>query len=254
MKIGILSDIHEDVNSLGQILRVFEAEGCDQVISLGDIVGSDNGYYGSSRFKDANECIRLIKENCSLSVIGNHDLFAIKKLPSFCARFNYPDDWYTLPLEERQRIARGSLWDYSPAEDQIQLSDDSREYLNGLPEFTTEDVNGIQLLFSHHIYPDLSGSLRKMPTWPPDIWPHLNWMKKQGCHLAISGHTHMEGTMTGNWYHLHTTIEKNFFTDMRRNWMTCLPVTQGGVSSGYLIFDPDTGEVSIHHIQATDQP
>ncbi|MBE0646617.1 MAG: metallophosphoesterase [Bacteroidales bacterium] len=248
MKIGILSDIHEDVNSLSQALRMLENERCDQVISLGDIVGYDDGYYGTSRIQDANECIRLVKENCSLSLIGNHDLFAIKKLPEFNVRFDYPANWYSLSLAERQRIGRGKLWDYSHAEDQAQLSDISREYLSGLPEFVVTEFSGIKILFSHHLYPDLNGSLRKMPIWPSDIWPHLKWMKRNNCHTSITGHTHVEGTITGNWFHLHTTLETNFFIGTNRSWLTCLPVTQGGVSSGCMIFIPETGEVTIHHI------
>jgi len=248
VKIGILSDIHEDVSSLTKILRILEKERCDQVISLGDIIGFDDRYYGASRIQDADECIRLVKENCSLSVIGNHDLFAIKKLPEFYARFDYPANWYSLPLEERQRIGRRKLWDYSIAEDQVQLSDDSRQYLSGLPEFIITELSRIRILFSHHLYPDLSGSLRKMPIWPSDIWAHLKWMKRNDCQTSITGHTHVEGTLTGNWFHLHNTMETNFFIGSRRNWMTCLPVTQGGVSSGYMMFIPETGQIYIQHI------
>jgi len=248
MKIGILSDIHEDVNSLTQVLRVMEKERCDQVISLGDIVGYDHGFNGSGKIQDADECIRLVRDNCSLSVIGNHDLFAIKKLPEFKARFDYPPHWYTLPLKERQAIARGKLWDYSVPEDNSKLTDASLEYLSGLSEFLIEEFGGVRILLSHHLYPDLSGSLRKMPIWPSDTWPHLKFMKRHGCQSSITGHTHVEGTLTGNWFHLHTTLETNFFIGTRRNWMSCLPVTQGGVSSGFMIFIPETGQVTIHHI------
>ena len=254
MKIGILSDIHEDVAYLSTVLRILEKEHCDQVVSLGDIVGFDGGYYGASRIQDANECIRLVKENCTLSLVGNHDLFAIKKLPEYKARFDYPANWYSIPLTERQRIGHNKLWEYSLAEDQVQLSDISLEYLSGLPEFAIEELCGIHILFSHHLYPDLSGSLRKMPIWPRDIWPHLKWMKKQSCHMAISGHIHVEGTMTGNWFHLHNTIETNFLVGTHRNWMSCLPVTQGGVKSGCMILIPETGQVTIHHIQASNKP
>ncbi len=248
MKIGVVSDIHEDVNSLTRVLRILENENCDQVISLGDIVGYDDGYYGASRIQDANECIRLVKENCSLSLIGNHDLFAIKKIPEYNARFDYPAHWYSLPLEERRRIGQGKLWDYSVAEDQIKLSDVSREYLSGLPEFIIAEFSGIRFLLSHHIYPDMNGSLRNMPIWPSDIWQHMKWMKRHNCQASITGHTHVEGTLTGNWFHLHTTMETSFFIGTRRNWMTCLPVTQGGVSSGYMILIPETGQVYIQHI------
>lgn len=254
MKIGIISDIHEDVISLTRVLRILEKERCDRVVSLGDIVGFDNGYYGLSLVQDAEECIRLVKESCSLSLIGNHDLFAIKKLPGYAARFDYQSHWYSMPLTERQQIGKGKLWDYSQAEDQIQLSDTSRDYLSGLPEFVTEKFGDIRVMFSHHLYPDLSGSLRKMPVWPSDVWSHLKWMKQHDCQISVTGHTHAEGTLTGNWFHLHTTMESGFFIGPRRNWMTCLPVTLGGVQSGCMILIPETGQVLIHRFLETVNP
>lgn len=248
MKIGIVSDIHEDISSLTKVLNILEKEGCDQVISLGDIVGYDDGYYGSGRKQDAEECIRLVKENCSLSLVGNHDLFAIRKIPGYTAGFRYPPDWYTLPLKERQNAGKGKLWDYSPAEDQLRLSDSSREYLASLPEYAIVNYNGIRMLFSHHLFPDLSGSLRKMPVWPSDIWAHLKLMKRNDCQTSISGHTHVEGTLTANWFHLHQTNETDFFIGNSRNWLSCLPVTQGGVQSGFMILIPETGQITINHI------
>jgi len=248
MKIGIVSDIHEDVISLTRALQIMEKERCDQVVSLGDIVGFDNGYYGAARVQDAEECIRLLKENCSLSIAGNHDLFAIKKLPEYKSRFDYPSHWYSIPLGERQRMGKGKIWDYSHAEDQIQLSDVSRSYLSRLPEFAILEYHGIRILFSHHLYPDLSGSLRKMPSWAPNIWPHLKWMKRQGSHIGISGHIHIEGTLSGTWFHLHSSLNNQFSLNGRRTWITCPPLTQGGVSSGLMIIDLESGLVSTIRI------
>lgn len=62
MKIGIISDIHEDILSLSRALRMLEKERCDRVVSLGDIVGFDNGYYGAGRVQDAEACIRLVEK------------------------------------------------------------------------------------------------------------------------------------------------------------------------------------------------
>lgn len=243
MKIGILSDIHEDILSLTRALQTFEKEGCDQVVSLGDIVGFNHGHYGDGFIQDAEACIRLVIENCSLSLAGNHDLFAIKKLPEYPARFNYPTHWYSMPLEERQLAGRGALWDYSAAEDQTQLSDVSRSYLDTLPEFAINEFDGIRILFSHHLYPDLSGSQRKMPSWAPDIWPHLKWMKRHECHLGISGHIHIEGTLRGTWHQLHNSLRNQFFVAGSRTWLSCPPVTKGGVSSGLMIVDTKSGLV-----------
>jgi len=248
MKIGILSDIHEDVLSLTRALQVLQKEGCHQVVSLGDIVGVDHGHYGACELPDAEECIRLIRENCTVSVAGNHDLFAVRKLPRFKARFKYPARWYTLPLKERQALGKGKLWDYSDAEDQIGLSEKSRDYLSTIPEFIILPVDGVRILFSHHLFPDPSGSLRKMPSWAPDLWLHLNWMKLQGCTIGISGHLHIEGTLRGTWHHLHHSSGNQFSLNGSHTWISCPPVTRGGVSSGVLILDTDLRLVTTHLI------
>ncbi|MBN1197894.1 MAG: metallophosphoesterase family protein [Bacteroidales bacterium] len=248
MKIGILSDIHEDISSLSRALKILEKERCDQVVSLGDIVGFDHGHYGDSDLQDAEACIRLVRENCFFSVAGNHDLFAVKKLPRFKARFTYPTHWYALSLKERQRLGKGRLWDYSKAEDQVRLSDESRTYLSRLPEFIIHEVDGIRILFSHHLFPDPSGSLRKMPSWAPNIWTHLYWMKRHGCSIGISGHLHIEGTLRGTWHHLHYSSGNQFFVNGTRTWFSCPPVTLGGVSSGLMILDTTSGLVTTRLI------
>lgn len=247
MKIGILSDIHEDIQLLTQALRVLDKERCDRLVSLGDIVGVDYGYYGDARIQDAEECIRLIKENCSVSIAGNHDLFAIKKLPGFPAGFDYPAKWYSIPLKERLRIGKGKIWDYSDSEDQVRLSDRSLSYLSGLPEFFTEEVDGIRILYSHHLHPDFSGSLRKMPTWPPAIWPHLKWMKHHGCQVSLSGHVHLEGTLIGSWWYLRNSSDTRHLLNGNRQWMSCPPITRGGVSSGFMILDTKSNRISVNY-------
>lgn len=45
MKLGILSDIHEDITSLNTALRIFEDKKCDKLLCLGDILGYDPNYY-----------------------------------------------------------------------------------------------------------------------------------------------------------------------------------------------------------------
>lgn len=251
MKIGILSDIHEDILSLTRALRILEKEGCNQVVSLGDIVGFDNGHYGTGAIQNADECIRLVRENCSFSVAGNHDLFAVHKLPRFTTRFQYPDHWYALPLEERQALGRGRLWDYSIAEDQAQLANESLNYLASLPEFIIQEVDGIRLLFSHHLFPDPSGSMRKMPSWVPDIWPHLQWMKRHGCSIGISGHIHIEGTLRGTWHHMRYSSDSQFILNGKRTWLSCPPVTRGGVSSGLMILDTTSGLITTRFIDTS---
>lgn len=250
MKIGVFGDIHEDVTSLARVLSLLEKKGCKELVCLGDIVGFDAGDYGRNETRDAETCIRLVREHCSTVVIGNHDLFAIKQVPSYTAGFDYPDHWYTMNLAERQKRSAGVLWDYCVAEDESPLSDNARTYLRGLPEFAVVSFADRSCLFSHHLFPDLSGSKRKMPQWLPDAWHHLRWMRTHDCVLGISGHTHLKGTLTATWGHFSHTGNQTLSLNCQRRWVTCPPVTQGPVPSGCLILNTEENTVSIHYLDS----
>lgn len=64
MKIGILSDIHANLEALKVALMRLEKEHAEQIYCLGDIIG-----YGAN----PNECIETVRANCHAAVIGNHD-------------------------------------------------------------------------------------------------------------------------------------------------------------------------------------
>jgi len=71
MKIAIISDIHANLEALEAVLVDIKAQNVDDIFCLGDIVG-----YGAN----PNECIELVKESCSLVLLGNHDAAAIGRL------------------------------------------------------------------------------------------------------------------------------------------------------------------------------
>jgi len=64
MRIAILSDIHANLEALESVLRKIDGSAIDELWCLGDIVG-----YGA----DPLACIKLVQENCSLVIKGNHD-------------------------------------------------------------------------------------------------------------------------------------------------------------------------------------
>jgi predicted phosphodiesterase len=64
MRLAILSDIHANTQALTKVLERCEAEQVDEVICLGDVVG-----YGGN----PNECCDLLREHCSIVLMGNHD-------------------------------------------------------------------------------------------------------------------------------------------------------------------------------------
>ena len=62
--IGVISDIHGDIQALQTSLKILEDVGAEEIYVLGDIVG-----YGHQ----PNECCELIREKRYPVVAGNHD-------------------------------------------------------------------------------------------------------------------------------------------------------------------------------------
>lgn len=248
MKIGIIADIHEDVASLTEVLRILGHQGCEMLVCLGDILGFDGQHYGFGHAADGDECIRLVRENCAVAVAGNHDLFAIRKVPCFTAGFSYDNDWYTRKRIDRLALGKGRLWSYCEREESRLLKDESLDFLDQLPEFHTLNHDGMTIHCAHFLYPDLSGSTTRLPRWVPDLWPHLSWMKKQECTTGFSGHAHMEKMLTGSWYSLHGSDKPVHTLTRARSWFTCPPVVSGNVRSGFLILDTVLQTINLHFI------
>lgn len=193
MKIGILSDIHEDGIGLREVLAAMEKRGVDEIACLGDVVGFDVCHYRHLSSRDASYCLDTVRRSCRWVVAGNHDLFAIRKLPDVNGCFAFPADWYQLDFHERKRLAGGQVWLFENQELPALLSARDRDYLAGLPLSLAVELDGVNVLFSHALFPDLSGTL----TWrPQDHWDfqrHFKLLRAQGCRLGFCGHLHPDG-------------------------------------------------------------
>ena len=64
MRLGILSDIHANIEALSAVLEAFRHESIDVFYCLGDTVG-----YGGS----PNECCDLVRDLARVTIVGNHD-------------------------------------------------------------------------------------------------------------------------------------------------------------------------------------
>ena len=66
MRLGIISDIHANIEALEVSFKALEAAGCEEYFCLGDVVG-----YGAS----PKECIKFIRDRNIRCVLGNHDKY-----------------------------------------------------------------------------------------------------------------------------------------------------------------------------------
>jgi len=64
VRIAIISDVHSNIEALGEVMKAADAAKADRLVSLGDIVG-----YGAS----PNECCDLVRTNTEVTLLGNHD-------------------------------------------------------------------------------------------------------------------------------------------------------------------------------------
>lgn len=196
MKLGLLTDIHEDYPQLEKAIRVLEHEGCDQLICLGDVVGFSVPRYQFYRERNGHACIQLIREKCSLTVAGNHDFHAARKTPAASSGFTYPTNWYEMRFNARKKHAQGKVWLYEMMELSPLLTEEDEHWLRQLPESATLNVGSDMLLFSHYVAPNVTGHLSHFAEKPADFTPHFNWMAQHGCALAFTGHHHVDGVLT----------------------------------------------------------
>jgi len=246
MKIGILSDIHEDGVHLAEALRALEKRGVSEIACLGDIIGFDVLHYRYLSTRNATYCLDLVRRNCRWVVAGNHDLFAIRKLPDVNGCFSFPENWYQLDFEERKKLSRQQVWLFEPQELPPLLTGKDRDYLHSLPLFLAAELAGIRVLFSHAVFPDLSGTLVWRPKNHWDFQRHFQLLKEQECQVGISGHLHPDGIGIADPKRFDFLRFRSYriFSDLVQ--YVC-PCTAGASSkNGFLVFD--TGAMTMEAV------
>lgn len=240
MRIAIISDIHEDFRMLQHAIKRLKAIGYDMLVCLGDITGFAPDYY--THTPDANACIDLLKEECSIVLAGNHDLYSSQRLPSYHLEKNIPKNWYALTLKERYELSNNTLWLYEEEIDP-KLSLENQTYINNLEEWCVFDTGEKMILFSHFLQPDLSGIGRWFPYRVGELRPHFKFMDEQKTPLAFVGHCHPEGV---------TLVSKLFWSDPavgniklghKPRIVLCPAVVRNKKSSGCLIYDSNSNEI-----------
>jgi len=237
MKIGIISDIHEDIVSLNKAFDILEKNKCDEILCLGDIVGYDKVYSIRIKEPNASECVEAVRKNCKYALIGNHDLNSIRKLPEKFKGFDYPENWYELDLQERIKSGEGKVWLYENETPSPTLKDKDIEYLSSLPEYITLKYSGKNVLFSHSIFPDLTGSLVFRPYNPWDMKEHLGLCRFHKCQFSFSGHMHPYGMIRANINHFKSLSFRNYKLKEMNSHYFCPCIANNAGKSGLAVID-----------------
>jgi len=194
MKLGIITDIHEDAERLLIAINSLEKLGCNEIVCLGDISGFDERFYSYRYSKNFSYCLDIIKSNCKIIIPGNHDLYHLSKLPKYNTIFHFPSNWYQLPLQERKNLSKGLIWLYEK-DFPINAKEEFSELMSDYYDKYIAEYDGINLLLTHSIAPDYSGFLTKKPIKPNEFGEHLQLLADNNCTIGISGHLHPNGLL-----------------------------------------------------------
>ena len=93
MRVGAITDIHANLPALEAVLAAVEGEGVEELWCLGDVLG-----YGV----EPDACAALVRERCSICLVGNHDLAVLGELDidSFSEAAAVAVEWTQANVEE----------------------------------------------------------------------------------------------------------------------------------------------------------
>jgi len=154
MRLALLSDIHGNLHALEATAARVELERPDMIVCVGDVVG-----YGAYPV----ECIEWVRENCALTVQGNHDYHAVEHTGAY--NFN-PRAYLALAWTGEQ------------------LNEENQQWLRDLP--LVENIEDVQIVHGHPMAPE--AWLYILDRHQADL--ALRLVPQQ---LVVTGHSHMQG-------------------------------------------------------------
>ncbi|MBL7111016.1 MAG: metallophosphoesterase family protein [Bacteroidales bacterium] len=239
MKFAIISDIHSDFKSLEKAFREIRKSGYDHFVCLGDIVGYSYHYHKYLDGRDPDACIELVKEYCDISIAGNHDLYWSERLCDYFISAGIPGNWYDLDLTQRLEISEGRFWLYDDEENHP-VMEENIKYLRSLPETKIFPCKKFSILFTHFLYPDLTGSTRWFPEEDKDFMPHLKYMNSCKCILGIMGHGHLQGYSVTSGKKLIYNYFGEYQLGKYPQAIIIPAITRGDSLNGYFMLDSDS--------------
>ena len=170
MKIGIVSDVHNNVIALNAMLQLFEEKECDEIICCGDIIG-----IGPFPEETVQKIKSLKKFHC---VLGNHEQYLINGI-----KRPYPDG-----MSENEGLYHE--WEHSI------LSDDSKKFIDQLPHRLLINRENIKLAVVHYAINEEDRYINILHN--PDLSDCKKIFSNLDADIILYGHDHKGSVLYGS--------------------------------------------------------
>lgn len=164
MKIGILTDIHNNVIALDAVLQEFERQSCEKIVCAGDIIG-----IGPNPEETVQKMISIPN---LIAVRGNHEKYLLEGMPS-----EYPND-EGMDYDEMEH----HKWEHQC------LSPSSVEFLRGLPYRVDFHECGKKISVMHYCMNEKNQYVHYTPN--PTETDLLELFPEMDQDVVIYGHDH----------------------------------------------------------------
>lgn len=166
MKIGVISDVHSNIQALRAVLDVFDEEKVDQIICCGDVIG-----IGINPDEVIQELMK--RKDKFISVIGNHEQYFLQGLPK-----TIHDDKRSMSDMEIQNHE----WNHG------RISEESKEFLKTFSLTQSITVEGKRIYVIH--YPMKEDGTFKTHIKHPSFSECLELFQGVDSDIYLYGHTH----------------------------------------------------------------
>ena len=219
MRIGILGDVHSNLEALQTVVRAMRADSVDHWVQVGDIVG-----YGA----DPTSCIDLIRELGCTVCMGNHDAAVLDLLDT-----DYFNTYARAAIEWTRTKLRPSDLDY----------------LRGLPTV----VRHTQYTLTHgtlHMPEQFGYVLSKVDAQES--------MRHQETLMGFVGHSHVPAIYSEREHARPNELEVCYDSEIEASAVGCRRVLMNVGSVGqprdeapraaYALYDTDSGRMAVRRV------
>ena len=178
MKIGIITDIHSNIQALNTILNEFERIRVDKIICCGDIIGI------GINPEETVQALLKIKDKL-IAVRGNHEQYLLNGLPK---------EIHDNKRKMSEIEIKNHKWNHS------KLSDQSIEFLTQLEISQNIELAGKRFYIVH--YPQQTDGTYQKHIKNPSAMDNVEMFKENDADIFLYGHTHTfsVNNIDDKWY------------------------------------------------------